>query len=179
MLVRTSFEGLGAYELSYLVRVKHFLHLDMILSTQFDEEDLPVTIDYLNAFLEFLQFYFGLFPNYFSDVGEMIRSFHLKTSPSRTFRTPNSSSWTSEWPSQVVSPSSMNHSANFSAAFGASSKQRTLTFMLGEASIHHIIRKTTGHCNLSSRRSSLLYCRSSLKNPTSTIGTSTQKHSIS
>jgi ubiquitin carboxyl-terminal hydrolase 9/24 len=69
-MARKQFEGLSAYEISYSLRVRHFLFLDVVLSSEMGVagDELVEALNYLKVFLSFITFYLTIFPSYFGDV---------------------------------------------------------------------------------------------------------------
>lgn len=79
-----NFVGMSAIEICQMLRVRHFIWLDMVLSIELAPIHLAVALDYIKQFFTFLVWYFKQFPQYYGDVSIFDLNIHSTFDPNKT-----------------------------------------------------------------------------------------------
>ncbi|CAD8072236.1 unnamed protein product [Paramecium sonneborni] len=66
-IMQNNFQGLSPIEICQSVRVRQFIWLDMILSSEFSSKELSIALEYIKTYYNFIKWYFEQFPKYFAD----------------------------------------------------------------------------------------------------------------
>ncbi|CAD8154340.1 unnamed protein product [Paramecium pentaurelia] len=66
-IMQNNFQGLSPIEICLSVRVRQFIWLDMVLSSEFSSKELPIALEYIKTYYNFIKWYFEQFPKYFAD----------------------------------------------------------------------------------------------------------------
>ncbi|CAD8073216.1 unnamed protein product [Paramecium primaurelia] len=66
-IMQNNFQGLSPIEICLSVRVRQFIWLDMVLSSEFQSKELPLVLEYIKTYYNFIKWYFEQFPKYFAD----------------------------------------------------------------------------------------------------------------
>ncbi|CAD8173749.1 unnamed protein product [Paramecium pentaurelia] len=66
-IMQNNFQGLSPIEICQSVRVRQFIWLDMVLSSEFQSKELPLALEYIKTYYNFIKWYFEQFPKYFAD----------------------------------------------------------------------------------------------------------------
>ncbi|CAD8065465.1 unnamed protein product [Paramecium primaurelia] len=66
-IMQTNFQGFTPIEIIQCVRVRQFIYLDMVLSNQIQPKELPIALEYIKTYYNFIKWYFDQFPKYFAD----------------------------------------------------------------------------------------------------------------
>ncbi|CAD8074991.1 unnamed protein product [Paramecium primaurelia] len=66
-IMQTNFQGMTPIEIIQSVRVRQFIYLDMVLSSELQAKEIPIALEYIKTYYNFIKWYFDQFPKYFAD----------------------------------------------------------------------------------------------------------------
>ncbi|CAD8161247.1 unnamed protein product [Paramecium octaurelia] len=66
-IMQSNFQAMTPIEITQCVRVRQFIYLDMVLSSEFQPKELPIALEYIKTYYNFIKWYFDQFPKYFAD----------------------------------------------------------------------------------------------------------------
>ncbi|CAD8075134.1 unnamed protein product [Paramecium sonneborni] len=76
-IMQTNFQGLTPIEITQCVRVRQFIWLDMVLSSELQAKELPFALEYIKIYFNFIKWYFDQFPKYFADYVRFLNNAEL------------------------------------------------------------------------------------------------------